>query len=315
MKMKKFAAIALAMLLVLTASVGIAEELGLFDLLAKVMGQTVLPEANELVKTDMAFAETEHATYHVRQAVYDGKCAAIMVDIQPKREDILLLDETWWPEEDLAAWLMPELGDSTQTIAEYAAEKGMTIIYAVMRQEPMDECAVIDDWNNGTLSLLRSFNAEEETLPLTFTFTTFPYMPDGTYLPSSDTAQFTLTASTPLWTVSSEESIDLPDYGVRIDGVTVTGTVLQSYYTIHFTVTDVEKAGPGWSPDVIAVDGQQPARGVLGVGGGPNVKEVGQQLTRTGGFGALEQAPAQLTLHFEKWQNTDLNQDLTITLK
>ena len=124
---KKFVAIVLAVMLALSASVGIAEELGLFDFLSRMIDQTVLPEANNMIKTDIVLSETQHAVYHVSQAAYDGKSAAIMVDITPKREDILLLDETWSPDEDLMAWLKPEMEGSKQTIAEYAAENGNII--------------------------------------------------------------------------------------------------------------------------------------------------------------------------------------------
>lgn len=296
MKMKKFVAIVLAVMLMLSTTAAVAAELGLFDFLARTMGQTVLPGANELVKMDVAYGETEHAAYHVSQAVYDGKSAAIMFDIKPKSENIMLLDETWWPEEDLMAWLKPELGDSTQTIAEYAAENGLTIVYATVRQEPMDECSVIDEWNSGTLSLLRSFNAEGETLPLTFTFTTFPYMPDGTYLPSTTSVQFTLKASAPLWQISRDLDIDLPERGLHIDSITLTGTAVQSYYELHYTVTDVEKATVYYSFDVLNADGEWLPRGVLGMGGHQNAKENGDALIANGGFGATDEPPAQLML-------------------
>ena len=312
---KKFVAIVLAVVLALTASVGIAAELGMFDFLARKMGQTVLPGANDMIKKDIALAETEHATYHVSQAAYDGKSAAIMVDITPKREDILLLDETWSPEEDLMAWLKPEMEGSKQTIAEYAAENGMTIVYATVRQEPMDECAVIDDWNNGTLSLLRSFNAEEDTLPLTFTFTTFPYMPDGTYLPSTTTVQFTLNASAPLWQVSRALDIPLSECGLYIDSITVTGTALQSYYELHYTITDVEKANQFYTFNILNPSGELLPPGVLGMGGHPHAKAIGDQLVANGGFGALNEPPAQLMLRIRNAMENTVLLETLIDLK
>lgn len=295
-KMKKFAAIALAVVLMLSASIAVAEELGLFDFLARMMGQTVLPVANELVQSDVAYGETDDVTFTVKQAVYDGKSVSLMLDIKPKNENIMLLDETWWPEEDLMAWLMPELGDNTQTIAEYAAENGLSIVFATVRQEPMDECAVIDDWNDGTLSLLRTFNAEGDALPLTFTFTTFPYMPDGTYLPSTTSVQFTLKASAPLWQVSHDLNIDLPERGLHINRITVTGTAVQSYYELHYTVTDVEKASLFYSFDLLSPTGEWLPRGVLGMGGHQNAKENGEVLIANGGFEASDEPPAQLML-------------------
>ena len=295
-KMKKFVAIALAVMLMLSATAAVAAELGMFDFLARKMGQTVLPGANELVQMNLASAETEHANYLVSQAAYDGKSASIMIDITPKNEDILLLDETCSPDEDLMAWLKPEMEGSQQTIAEYAAENGMTIIYATVRQEPMDECAVIDDWNNGTLSLLRTFNAEKNPLPLTFTFTTFPYMPDGTYLPSTTTVQFALKAAAPLWQVSHELSIDVPEFNMHIDRITLTGTAIQSYWELHYSISDAADENLFYTFDVLSPNGELLPRGVLGMGGHPNSRTAGEDLVANGGFGAFDEPPAQLML-------------------
>lgn len=310
-KMKKFVAIVLAVMLALSTTAAVAAELGMFDFLSRKMGQTVLPGANELVKMDVAYGETEYAAYHVSQAVYDGKSAAIMFDIKPKSENIMLLDETWSAEEDLMVWLKPELGDSTQTIAEYAAENKLSIVYATVRQEPMNECSVIDEWNDGTLSLLRSFNAEGDMLPLTFTFTTFPYMPDGTYLPSTTSVQFTLKASAPLWQVSRDLGLDLPERGLCIDSITVTGTAVQSYYELHYTVTDVEKASQFYSFDLLSPTGEWLPRGVLGMSGHQNAKENGEVLIANGGFGATDEPPAQVMLLIrDRFENINLFETL-----
>ena len=79
---KKFVAIVLAVMLALTASVGIAEELGLFDFLSRMMGQTVLPGASELVKTDVAFGETDDVMWasfgKVHWMVRTGKICRII---------------------------------------------------------------------------------------------------------------------------------------------------------------------------------------------------------------------------------------------
>ena len=52
-KMKKFVAIVLAVMLALSTTAAVAAELGMFDFLSRKMGQTVLPGANELVKMDV----------------------------------------------------------------------------------------------------------------------------------------------------------------------------------------------------------------------------------------------------------------------
>lgn len=295
-RMKKFVAIALAVVLMLTTTAAVAAELGMFDFLARKMGQNVLPGADEMIQTNLTSAETEHAVYHVSQAAYDGKSASIMVDITPKDQKTLLLDETWSPEEDLMVWLKPEMEGSQQTIAEYAAENGMTIVYATVRQEPMDECSVIDDWNNGTLSLLRTFNAEENPLPLTFTFTTFPYMPDGTYLPSTTSVQFTLNAAETLWQVSRDLNIDVPEFNMHIDRITLTGTSIQCYWELHYSISNAAGEDIYYTFDILSPSGELLPRGVLGMGGHPNSRTAGENLVANGGFGASDEPPAQLML-------------------
>lgn len=298
MKMKKFVAIALMAVLMLTASVGIAAELGMFDFLAQKMGQEVLPGAEEIVQSDVAIAETDYATFHVRQAAYDGQCAVIMVDVKPTRDNILLVDETCAPEEDRIAWYIPEMGESTQTVLEYANEHEQVVVYATMRNSFNGECMVIDSWDNGTLTLMMSFNATEAALPLTFNFTALPCNADGIWTGERATAsaEILLTAAEPLWQITSEQTFDLPEYGLRIEGMTVTGTVLQSYWAVHFTITDAAKAeGFHWF-DLLSAEGETLPRGVLGMGGSKIPSDIDEQRTWSGGFGAMSEPPAQLML-------------------
>lgn len=303
-KMKRFAAILLVTVLALSTTAGVAAGLGMFDLLAQKMGQEVLPQATEIVQNNMAIAENEYATYHVRQAAYDGQCAVIMVDVKPKRNDILLVDETCVPEEDLIAWYIPELQGSTQTILEYAVEHEQTVVYATMRNSFNGECMVIDSWDNGTLTLMMSFNATDDILPLTFDFTALPCHANGIWTGerASASAEIELTAAAPLWQISSEQTFDLPEYGVRIEGMTVIGTVLQSYYEMKYTITDIEKTDQPHRIELLDAQGNPLPRGVLGVGGSDLLKENGQLVTWHGGFGPTAEAPAQLMLRFVSYE-------------
>ena len=135
-----------------------------------------------------------------------------------------------------------------------------------------------------------------DTLPLTFTFTTFPYMPDGAYLPSTTSVQFTLKSSAPLWQVSRDLGLDLPERGLHIDSITTTGTAVQSYYELQYTVTDVEKASQFYSFDLLSSTGEWLPRGVLGMHGHQNATENGDVLIANGGFEASNEPPAQLML-------------------
>ena len=70
----RFATVLVALLL-LVAAIGVAAGIhfGVFDFMEQFFNQTgVLPQANELVQTDLATLETEHTTITLTQAVYDG---------------------------------------------------------------------------------------------------------------------------------------------------------------------------------------------------------------------------------------------------
>lgn len=298
-KKKMTLAIALVTVMMLLASVAVAAGTGMFDMLSLTIGHTVLPGAEEIVQSGLAVAETEYATIHVRQAAYDGQSALIMAEAVPTGDSYLLLEETVCPEEDRIALLMPDAENAEQTIAEYAAENGLTMIIVTMRQSYPVDSMEITDWNGGKLTLVKSFNASEDVIPMTLTFSAFPYEQAANYdeVVSAAQVEISLTASMPLWQVSSEETFDLPDYGVRIDGMRITGTVLQSYWEVRYTVTDIDKVrNGGLRMDILAADGSQPPRGVLGVGGCGLAQHEGDELIWHGGFGASAEAPVQLTI-------------------
>ena len=102
-KMKKIVSIALAVVLMLSATIAVAEELGLFDFLARMMGQTVLPKANELVQSDVAYGETDDVVFTVKQAVYDGKSVSLLVEIRAKDEGTFLIPYGWTPDDRYGA--------------------------------------------------------------------------------------------------------------------------------------------------------------------------------------------------------------------
>lgn len=303
-KKKMNVALALVMAMLLLAGVAVAAGTGMLDFLNRRMGQIVLPGAEEIVQNDVAVAQTDYATIHVRQAAYDGQSALIMAEAVPAGDSYLLLDATVCPEEERIARLIPDAQSGEQTIAEYAAENGLSMIVVTMRQSYPADSMEITDWNGGRLTLLQSFNATDDVIPVTLTFSAYPYEQTAQYdeAVSRAAVDITLTSAAPLWQVSSGETFDLPEYGVRIDGVRVTGTVLQSYWEVFYTVTDPDKVQTGgfWV-DVLGADGNALPRGVLGVGGSGLTQHAGDELVWHGGFGASAEAPAQLTLRVRNW--------------
>ena len=318
-KMKKFVAIALAMMLMLSTTVAVAEELGLFDFLQKTMDQAVLPGANELVKTDVAYGETDHVTYTIKQAVYDGHSVSLLVEMRAKDEETFLMGQAWSPDEPIRDYQYFTVGidpNDERTIAQYAADNGYTRFANTSVEVNMGDYSGLDEWNNNVLTVLYTFNAEGDVLNLPIEYYSRTYTLDSMDDPQRVQDNITLKSTAPLWQVSSDESFDAPGFGVRVDGVTITGTAVQSYFTIRYTITDLEKAnGFGWNFNLVDMDKKYLPRGVLGSGGSPMPTENGQQLTYTGAFKAMEQPPEQLMILLRNWDDFSLNEYFPITLK
>ena len=322
MKMKKFVAIVLAVMLSLSATVAVAEELGLFDFLSRMMGQTVLPEANELVQTDVAYGETDDVTFTVKQAVYDGKSVSLLVEMRAKDDKTMLMSSIWSPDEQIGwyEYFMEGIdANDERTFSQYAAENGYTRFASVSARIDAGDESQIEHWNNNVLTVLYSFSAEGDELKLPIEFRSRTYTYDTTYhmdelhrIPH----EITLTAAEPLWEVSSNQSFDAPGFGLRVDGVTITGTPVQSYWTITYTVTDVEIAhNLGWNANIVDMEKQYIDGGALGMGGSASPEYNGQQLTYTGAIKAMEHPPEQLMILLRNWEDHSLNNYFPVTLK
>ncbi len=315
-KMKKCMAIMLVLVLMLSATVAVAAELGLFDFLARNMGQEVLPGAEKLVQSDVAYGETDDVIYTVKQAMYDGKSIALLVEMRPKDDKTFLMGEGWWEEDPIGGYLYDteeEMLAEKRTVAQYATDNGYTRMIEALINLPGYANAGIDEWNNNVLTVLYSFEAEGDALTLAFEYFQFDKLTgEAQRVPD----EITLKAAAPLWTVSSQESFDAPGFGIRVDGITITGTAVQSYWTLTYTVTDVEIAHYlGWNANVVDMDREYLTPGMLGTGGGGLPEQNGQQLTYSGSFGPMDQPPEQLMILLRNWDDHSLNNYFPITLK
>ncbi len=82
----RFATVLVA-LLVLLAAIGVAAGIhfGVFDFMEQFFGQTgMLPQASQLVQTDLATLETGHTTITLSQAVYDGGNLRVVYSMRVK---------------------------------------------------------------------------------------------------------------------------------------------------------------------------------------------------------------------------------------
>lgn len=321
-RMKKFVAIVLAVVLMLTTTAAVAAELGLFDFLQKTMGQTVLPGANELVKTDVAQGETDAVTYTIKQAVYDGKSVSLLVEMRAKDDKTFLMGQTWSPDEPIKFYQHFTVGidpNDERTIAQYAADNGYTRFANTSVEINAGDYSGLDEWDNNVLTVLYSFSAEGDKLDLPIEYFSRTYAYDGSYQldePQRVQDTITLKACEPLWTVSSDESFDAPGFGIRVDGITLTGTPVQSYWTLTYTITDVEIArNLGWNANVVDMNKEYFERGVLGSGGAAMPEYNGQVIVEHGAIAATEQPPEQLMILLRNWEDHALNNYFPVTLK
>lgn len=290
-------ALVMAMMLLAGSALAVASKTGMLDFLNRKMGQTVLPGAEEIVQSDVARCETDHMIYHVKQAVYDGKSVSLLVEMQAKDEKTFLITEGYCLDDrygSLAYNTEAEMLADPRTIREYVRENGYTrVLSASIHFDLVSDIACVEEWKSDILTVMYSFSAEGDVLTLPVTYSEFNV---ETGISQQAQGEIVLTAAEPLWTIGSEQAFNLPEYGVRIEGMTVTGTVLQSYWTVRFTITDAAKAdGFHWF-DLFSAEGETLPRGVLGMGGSKIPSDTDEQHIWHGGFGATSEPPAQLML-------------------
>lgn len=296
-KRKMGLALAMMMLLMLLAGAAVAAEMGIFDFLSRKMGQEVLPEAVQTVQTNVAHGETAHISFDVKQAAYDGRSVSLLVEMRAKDGASFLLAEGCTPDDPYGALAYDteaEMLADTRTIAAYAGENGYArFLSAGMNFDVPSDISCVEDWQDNVLTVMYSFNAEGDTLALPVTYAEFD-VETGDFRDAQ--GEIILTAAAPLWEAESVQTFDLPEYGIRIEGLRVTGTVLQSYWEARYIITDAAKAeGFRWF-DLLSAEGEALPRGVLGMGGSKMPADMDEERCWHGGFGATDAVPAQLML-------------------
>lgn len=245
------ALIAAATLVLTTIAAGAAAiHYNVFDFMNPIQAQP-LPEATQLVQTPQATAQAAQSpvSFSVREALYDGVHANVLIAATPTDDSVLLLPADANPDDSVA-----NLGlEGTQTIAQYAAEHGKTRLYSlsVIDQGTINGTegfiAALDFRTepDGTLVICISsdHSAVQPSVPVELICTATPVdlqtgnrddeaterIPLAFTLDSTAAAPQQLTFSTP--TVYEHA-------GVTIQSVELKSTALGLYYTIHGKVTD-----------------------------------------------------------------------------
>ncbi len=242
MKKKTTIAIALATVLMLLTTLGVAAGLGLFDQLEQRMGVQVLNGAQSV--TNMGVAETEFATFTVREAAYDGYGASVMVEVQPRDERTFLMNEGGYLLNDPAVCITGSDAQEDQTIGEYIRAQGYEQVVEVSATFlNAESVSVLDSREGSGLTLIFGFEATGDAVSLAFEGMTVPYGQDGGFdwprAQRTSPLTFTLQAEAPLWAVRAAAPAEVPEKGIRIDSATLVGTRLGTYLTMDVSIPDI----------------------------------------------------------------------------
>ena len=246
-KRKIRVSVVVAAVIVLLAAVALAagKTLGVFDFMGN--HGTPLPQAGQQLQTGMVQegGELDDMTVTLREAVCDGRYAYMVFDMKPKG-NVLLVGEGMTPQDP--AWNLSQDLPEDKTIAQWARENHYDRIIegSVQCVTPgvMEETSgVAMRMADGIVSVrLEGECTGEAETQLAFRCLTVPLSPetgepDGEHMQEA-TMTVTLRIDPPLWTRTLSAPVDFAECGVRVDSMTLQGTVMSVYADIDYTVTD-----------------------------------------------------------------------------
>jgi hypothetical protein len=297
-------------------------------------GTNVLPEAAELVQDATVIPQTgghlKDADFSVRQAVYDGNQAYVVVEVKAKDADAMLTT-AWNNPSGRASNLVRSGADSDATIEDYGKKRGKTRFVAVEAGMPVGSNWFEDTGDSvleedGTMIVMLQGGCKENLAELAIDLSCFvtPFVkgPDGEWVydePSMEKGvlSFTLKRSdSTLDRVEVAQPLEYPGAGVRVDRVTLEVKPMAVYYKVEYTVTDLkafEATENGVVFEFLDADGKRieggaSNGGIQHIGDGDGFGEEaplveGGQFIETGSLTAMERLPESITLRaFNCWE-------------
>ena len=352
-KMRVSAAIAVAACLIIsTAAFAAANHWGLFDFLNQGQSDSApLPEAIEILATEppQEGGTGELADFQLREAVYDGEYAYLVVDVTP-RQELLLIGPSYGLEDPMR--LMTGDSANSLTIGEYAEQNDLQMAYVTISSalDALGEEFIrsIDcHWEeDGTLVLMLTCTVSEQegsAFASTLQCSVTPLIPAASkedailygyyeenadepayastgYVTDEENQQetelaFTLDDANRHNTLASSQSAEYPSCGVRVDSVRLTASPMALYYEIHFTVTD--EAAYAATEDGVWFEFLDANGNALPNGatrGGEVHLQADGSLVQSGSLAAQKELPGSVTLRaYNCWtQERYENHELTL---
>ncbi len=300
MKRKLSAGLVLVLVMLLLTTAALAAGRDILEWIEHSAGkENLLPGAQEMVQHPLAEKETEHATYTVREAIYDGRAVYLLLDIKPREANTFLLNGYQWAERPVSRYVTGA-EHLEQSLADYAAEHGYTRFLSVgALPEALVRGALQSSWQDGVLTLLMEWEASGDTLPVALRLWVENEAGERTW----DSLSFTLTAPKVLWERSAQPVAEVPDYGLRIDALSLSGTALAAYYQVDYAITDYSLFPGEVFFDLMDEQGNYLHRGALSVIGSDGILDNdGDMRIWRGGVEAMAQPPERLVLAMEIWE-------------
>lgn len=258
MKRKLVPIVAAALLLALTMSIAVAESLGwgLTDFFRFTKEEAILKSQPEIVQTAIpqTVSGSERYTVTIVEAVYDGYASHVVAAIKPRDNSIQLIDEDTDADMPLCALNMPHMGFDAfdtntdyPTIDEWAKEQGKTLkkVGYMLSDDALGTSALLED---GTYMLYETSNHGDSPDILPMELKVGFFAAEGGWNGNEDeiTVSFTLEKTPPRWSKTVKPELEVEKYGIVVDEVTVTTTVMATYVNTRYHFTDPEKQKDCW---------------------------------------------------------------------
>jgi len=246
------AAIVAACMLLTGTALAFANSWGILDFLFERRNNVkVLPEAAKIVQKDVPQrgGQTEFGDFIVREAVFDGKSAYIVIDVKPSSPEYLLLGPDAFPSDPISN-MGPVFGGKAGSIADYARENNKEMINTSVGIDGVVSCSI--DYileEDGTLVYMLNGNidscSDQEDIKIECVAVPFVSREGKTVIDELNikrtTLSVTLKNSGTKETVTSTMPAVYSDFGIRVDKVTLTASAMDIYADIEYTVIDSEK--------------------------------------------------------------------------
>jgi len=321
------AVIVAACMLLTGTALAFANSWGILDfLIGRRNNVKVLPEAAEIVQKDVSQrgGQTEFGGFVVREAVFDGKSAYIVIDVKPSSPKYLLLGPDVFPSDPISN-MGPVFGDKAGTIADYARENNKEMIKTSVGIDGVGSCSIdyiLDE--DGTLVYMLNGNIDssfdQEDVNINCVAVPFVSREGKTVIDELNmkrtTLSVTLKNSGTKETVTSTMPAVYSDFGIRVDKVTLTASAMDIYADIEYTVIDSEKfvrAEDGLFFEFLDEAGNSIPEGVSS-GDGIQVLEDNRFIQKFS-LQASETLPGEITLRVYNYSEKDINETHSFKLK